>query len=289
MKEINESNEQKNNSKEKLSQKVSKEKKPLQQEELKQKIEYNKERLSNQKQLYDDKKNDMSFYASQRHLFDRKKPKQNPLVNITIKSLQTEYISEVNYLLQKLIFILILSILIFVEDFLIVRNYKLYSEVTLSQIFSAFTFFISIFLIVELYRDGLRDQFRHNLFRLFGVFFSISTICLFIFESMNIYAIYHKIQIRKEKCKANILQCGDKNINNIILIFNVVHIFGIAIFAYFPIWFGIKSFKVLIGCDYEVYQKQLLENEKNENKGKDNEKEKKEIPKKDKKKHLKSE
>ena len=93
----------------------------------------------------------------------------------------------------------------------------------------------------------------------------------------------------KEKCKANILQCGDKNINNIILIFNVVHIFGIAIFAYFPIWFGIKSFKILIGCDYEVYQKQLLENEKNENKGKDNEKEKKEIPKKDKKKHLKSE
>ena len=288
MKEKNESKEQKNDSKEKLSQKISKEK-LAQQGELKRKLEYNKERLSNQKQLYNDKKDDMSFYASHRHLFDHKKPKQNPLVNITKISLQTEYISEVNYLLQKLIFILILSILIFVETFLIIKNYKLYNEVTLSQIFSSFTFFISIFLIVELYREGLRDQFRHSLFRLFGIFFSISTICLFVSELMNIYAIYHKMQIRKEKCKANKFHCGDKAINTIILIFNVVHIFGIAIFAYFPIWFGIKSFKMLIGWDYEVYQKQLLENEKNENKGKDNKNEKKEVPKKDKKEHLKSE
>ncbi len=262
------------------------------QEEIKTKSEENKEKLSNnQRQFNNDKKYDMNFYASQKHLFDRKAQKKNPLVNITKKSLQTEYISEVNYLLQKMIFIFFLSILIFVEDFLILRNYKLYTEVTLSQIFSAFTIFNSLFLLVELYREALRDQFRHNLFRLFSIFLCIFNICLFVSESMNIYTIYNKIQMRKEKCKTNKRYCGDKNINTIILVFNCIHIFGILFFANFPIWLGFRSLKILLGCDNEVYQKQLLEleNENNDNKGKTDKKNKKDDSKKKKKEHLKKE
>lgn len=278
--------EKENNNEDELSEQLLKEKR-FEQAELKRSLEYSKERLAHQKRFYDDE-NNKKFYESQKHLLNRKAEKKNPLVNITKKNLQTEYVNEVHYLFKKFIFITILSLLIFIEAFLILQNYKIYNEVTLSQIFSAFTFFNTFFLMVELYREALRDQFRHNLFRLFSVFFSIFNICLFITESMNIYIIYEKIQYRKNKCKIDIRFCGDTNINNIILVFNCIHLIGIFYFVNFPIWLGYRSFKILVGCDYEVYQKQLLENEKDEKKGKDEKKEKKGTLK-NKKEHLKKE
>jgi len=278
--------EEENNNEKELSEQLLKEKR-YEQAELKRRLEYSKERLAHQKHFYDDEIN-KKLQQSQKHLLDHKAEKKNPLVNITKKNLQTEYVNEVHYLFKKFIFITILSLLIFIETILILQNYKIYSEVNLSQIFSAFTFFNTIFLMVELYREALRDQFRHNLFRLFSIFLSIFNICLFITESMNIYIIYEKIQYRKNKCQMDVKFCGDTIINNIILVFNCIHLIGIFYFVNFPIWLGYRSFKILVRCDYEVYQKQLLENEKNEKKGKDDEKEKKGTLK-DKKEHLKKE
>ena len=147
-------------------------------EETKNNIESTKDQLNNKKAADIDSQR-MNKYLSQRHLYDHKKKKASPLVNITNKNLQLEYISEVKYLFINFIFIILLSIIIFVQSLLILHNYKNFTEVILSLIFSAFSIFNSIFLITELYRDALRDQFRNKLFRLFSIFLYIFLFCLF--------------------------------------------------------------------------------------------------------------
>lgn len=296
MKELDEIEEEKNfEKKEESSQQLLNEKKTSQEQTKKEVIQQEQKEqretvfYQNPYEFYDDKKN-KEIYEKQRHLLDRNVKKQNPLVDITKKEFQTEYIFEVNYILKKLFIIFFLSILIFIETFIITRNYKLYNYVALSQIFSAFTFFNAFFLIVELYRDALRDQLRHNLYRLFSIFLFIFFICLFVSESLNIYTIHYKIEERNQLCKQNISHCGDKNINNILFVFNCVNGLGMILIAYFPIWLGLRSFKILIGCDYEVIQKQLLENFKNLEKSKlNNIKEKSENSKIYEKGHLKNE
>ena len=112
-------------------------------------------------------------YEAQRHLHVHEKNKKDPLINITKKNLQEEYTKEVTYLLRNFIIFLILSILTYLQVIIILRNYKKFDAAILSQIFSAFTFFNSFLLIVEIYRNALRDLFRYCSFRLFCVFFTI--------------------------------------------------------------------------------------------------------------------
>ena len=233
----------------------------LEEENLKRQLEYNKMKLSYQNNFYPEN-NDINKFLSQRHLYDHKKEKKDLLINIIDKNLQLEYMSEVNNIFKKIIFTLFLSILIFIQTLLILHNYKNYNEVLLSQIFSAFVFFNSFFLIVQIYRQALRDAYRSKLFRLFSLFLSTFYICLFLIQLMNIYIIYHKIQIRKKKCASNKKFCEDSTVNTIILVLSFIHLILFIIINIFPICLGYRSIKILFYCDYEVYQKQLLENEK---------------------------
>ena len=226
--------------------------------------EPNKDRLKNQHMYYGPE--NLNQYYTQRHLHDHKMQKKDPLIDITDKDLQTEYINEVNYILTNLIMFIILSIIIYIQALLIHRNYKNYDALMLSQIYSAFTFFNSLFLIVELYRNGLRDQYRYTLFRLFSIFFTIFSISLFASELWNTYTIYNKIQERNEKCKESIRYCLGARVNKIILILNYISSIGLIIFLRFPIWLGFRSIRIMIGFDLEVFQKQM--------KGKGNDKEK---------------
>ena len=208
----------------------------------------------------------LNEYYTQRHLHDHKMEKKDPLINITDKDLQLEYVNEVNYILRDLIIFMILSIITYIQTFLIQKNYKNYDALILSIIYSAFTFFNGIFLIVELYRNSLRDQYRYNLFRLFSIFFTFFSISLFACELWNTYTIYNKIQIRNEQCKENLRYCMGARINKIILILGYISSTGLSIFLRFPIWLGYRSIRIMIGFDLEVFQKQL--------KGKENDKEK---------------
>jgi len=226
--------------------------------------EPNKDSYMNQNMYYEQE--NLNQYYTQRHLHDHNMKKKDPLVDITEKDLQTEYINEVNYILQNLVIFIILSIMIYVQALLIHKNYKNYQALMLSQIFSAFTLFNSFFLIVELYRNALRDKYRYALFRLFSLFFTFFSISLFASELWNTYQIYNKIQLRNEKCKEKIRYCLGARVNKIILILSYISSIGLIIFLLFPIWLGFRSFRIMIGYDLEVFQKQL--------KGKENDKEK---------------
>ena len=257
----NEDNKIDNNTSNNLSESLLKGNK-IEDENFKRQLEYNKMKLSYQKNAYPENNNNINKFLSQRHLYDHKKEKKDQLINIIEKNLQLEYISEVNNIFKKIIFIILLSILIFIQTLLILHNYKNYNEVLLSQIFSAFVFFNSFFLIVQIYRQALRDTYKSKLFRLFSLFLSIFYICLFWIQLMNIYIIYHKIQIRKKKCAMNEKYCEDSTVNNVILVLSFIHLIIIIFINIFPILLGYRSIKILFYCDLEVYEKQLLENEK---------------------------
>lgn len=261
-------------------------------ENMKRQLEYSQMQQNNQSNFYPQENNANNIY-SQRHLYDHRKEKQDTLINIIDKNLQIEYISEVKCIFIELILMMFFSILVFSQSLLILHNYKNYNEVLLSQIFSAFLFFNTFFLIVELYRDALRDTFRNKLFRLFSLFLTSFFICLSYSQIMNIYIIYNKILIRKEKCKNNFKFCEDTTVNNVILVLSVLHIIFFFIINVFPIRLGYRSIKVLFGCDLEVYQKQILENEKknkkDENKNKDKNVLKDNSKNKNRKEHLKNE
>lgn len=261
-------------------------------ENMKRQLEYSQMQQNNQSNFYPQENNANNIY-SQRHLYDHRKEKQDTLINIIDKNLQIEYISEVKCIFIELILMMFFSILVFSQSLLILHNYKNYNEVLLSQIFSAFLFFNTFFLIVEIYRDALRDAFRNKLFRLFSLFLTSFFICLSYSQIMNIYIIYNKILIRKEKCKKNLKFCEDTTVNNVILVLSVLHIIFFFIINVFPIRLGYRSIKVLFGCDLEVYQKQILENEKknkkDENKNKDKNVLKDNSKNKNRKEHLKNE
>jgi len=270
----------------------------IEEENLKRQLEYNKMLIEHQNKIYPEEHNIKNF-LSQRHLYDHKKEKKDPLIDITDKNLQQEYVSEIYYIFKKFIFIIILSIFVFIQTLLILHNYKIYDEVLLSQIFSCFVFFNSFFLIVQLYREALRDTFRNKLFRFFALILSIFCICLFYYQLMNIYIIYDKVKIRKDKCLKNEKFCDDYTANNVILVLSLIHLFLILCINFFPIMLGYRAIKILFGCDLEVYQKQLLENEKknkkdekkdiNKEKTSKNNKEESKNKNKNNKKHLKSE
>ena len=268
----------------------------IEEENLKRQLEYNKMLIEHQNKIYPEEHNIKNF-LSQRHLYDHKKEKKDPLIDITDKNLQQEYVSEIYYIFKKFIFIIILSIFVFIQTLLILHNYKIYDEVLLSQIFSCFLFFNSFFLIVQLYREALRDTFRNKLFRFFSLILSIFCICLFYYQLMNIYIIYDKVKIRKDKCLKNEKFCDDYTANNVILVLSLIHLFLILCINFFPIMLGYRAIKILFGCDLEVYQKQLLENEKKNkkdekkdiNKEKTSKNNKEESKNKNNKKHLKNE
>ena len=227
----------------------------------KEEFEEYRQKLSMKNNPYNEQDNRNKFFQ-QRHLYDHKMKKESSIINITDKNLQIEYETEVNYILKNLFIFILLSIISIIQVILILRNYRNYDEVILSLIFSCFTFFISFFLIVEIFREGLKDQLRHSLFRLFAIFFFIFCICYYVSGLRNIYIIYNKIKLRKEKCEQDTNFCNDNRDNNIIMVLSGLIIITLIIFGIFPIKIGIRSIKILLGYDMDVLQKQILEYQK---------------------------
>ena len=208
------------------------------------------------------------LFYQQRHLYEHKKDKKDPLINIYSPHLQEEYINEVNYIWRNSIISIIISILIISQNYLIHKNYKLYTEIVFCFFLSFFSIFLSSLLMIELYRNALRDQLRYKLFRLFSSLLFLTLICLIAFQISNSYTIYEKIKQRNEKSNKNrrnndlLMNLFDiNNINNIIIILGYFIIIGIILLSKFVFWLGFTNIKKLFG-DLEVFQKQILEDQK---------------------------
>ena len=224
---------------------------------------FDKERLKHSKNLYDTPdENKRIMFNQQRHLYEHKKDKKDPLINIYSKPLQEEYMNEVNYILKNSIISILLSILILIQAYLILKHFRQYTENVLAIIFASFTFFISILIIIELFRNALRDQIRFKLHKLFSLILSIFLLCLFVSQILNSYLIYDKIKIKKEICEKDKKGCGNVTINNAILILSCLSLLGIIFLIKFQIWMGYNSLGVLLGYQLEVIQKQILEDKK---------------------------
>ena len=257
-------NENKNNSQNE-NEKLLKEKIKNQnnQDDLRMNDAYDKERLKHSKNLYDTQdENKRILFDQQRHLYEHKKDKQDPLINIYSKPLQEEYLNEFNYISRNSIISIILSILILIQSYLILKHFRLYTENVLTLIFGSFTFFISFLVLIELYRNALRDQIRFKLHKLFSLILSIFLLCLFVSQILNSYLIYDKIKIKKEICEKDKKGCGNVTINNAILILSCLSLLGIIFLIKFQIWMGYNSLGVLLGYQLEVIQKQILEDKK---------------------------
>ena len=254
--------ENKNNSQNE-NETLLKEKNQNNQDDLRMNDAYDKERLKHSKNLYDTQdENKRILFDQQRHLYEHKKDKQDPLINIYSKPLQEEYLNEFNYISRNSIISIILSILILIQSYLILKHFRLYSENVLTLIFGSFTFFISFLVLIELYRNALRDQIRFKLHKLFSLILSIFLLCLFVSQILNSYLIYDKIKIKKEICEKDKKGCGNVTINNAILILSCLSLLGIIFLIKFQIWMGYNSLGVLLGYQLEVIQKQILEDKK---------------------------
>ena len=228
--------------------------------------EYDKERIKHSKNLYEaQEEQQKKMFYSQRHLYERQKDKKDPLINIYSKNLQEEYINEVNYILRNSIITIIIAIIILVQAFLIIKNFKSYTENILSLIFGCFVFFNSLLVIIELYRNALRDQIRFKLHKLFSLFLSTFLLALFVCQILNSFTVYGKIKLKKEKCQMKKIGCSHMLIYNIILALSCLHLFGILLIIKFQMWLGFNSIRVLLGYQLEVIQKQILE-DKNDKK-----------------------
>ena len=208
------------------------------------------------------------LFNQQRHLFEHKKDKKDPLINIYSEHLKKEYINEVNYIWRNSILTMILSILVVIQNYLIIKNFKSYNEIVICFFTSFFAIFIASLLMIELYRNALRDQIRYKLFKILSLFLSITLLFLFIFQIKNIFIIYNKIKHRSSKfnkeSKNNSLleNLLDKdNTNNIILILGYISIIGIVLLIKFQFWLGCNFVGMLFG-QLEVFQKQILEDKK---------------------------
>ena len=104
--------------------------------------------------------------------------------------------------------------------------------------------------------------------------------------------MYNKIKVRKEKCSMNKMYCGDTIVNNIIIAMSGISLFGIIYLSIFTLSLGLRSVNIMIGYEYEVYQKQLIKDKEDNKKDviyKDLKNKLKEMHKNDKKIHLKKE
>ena len=258
-----------------MKEKIENEKEPIKKEEkedieffLKEKkdiqknIKYSKNLYAGQDEQY------RKLFNEQRHLYEHKKDKKDPLINIYSEHLKEEYINEVNYIWRNLILTMILSTLVIIQNYLIIKNYKLYSEIIICFFTSFFAIFIASLLMIELYRSALRDQIRYKLFKILSLLLFITLFFLFIFQIKNVLVIYNKIKHRrgkigKESINGSLLtNLFDKNkTNNIILILGYITTFGIILSIKFLIWLGYDFIRILFG-GLEVFQKQILEDKK---------------------------
>lgn len=261
MKENNDNEKENNINNEKTTLLNQKEKNAL--NNLDKNDEYTKERIERSRNLYDaqDEQQKKLFYE-QTHLYYHSKEKKDPLINIYSKPLQEEYINKVNYIFRNLLITIIFSILIFTQNYLIFKNFKSYTENLLSLIFSSFSFFISVLLIIELFRSALLDQIRYKLYKLFSILFSFFLLCLFITQTLNNFVVYYKIEEKKEKCEKKKKGCGSILILNVILIIGCIDFLILLFLIKFQMWMGINAFRVLFGYELEVLEKQILEDKK---------------------------
>lgn len=226
--------------------------------------------INNPKNMYEKQENEhlKKLFNQQRHLYEHKKDKKDPLINIYSPRLKEEYINEVNYIWRNSIITIIISILIISQNYIILKNYKLYTEIVFCFFLGFFAISLSSLLMIELYRNALRDQLRYKLFRLFSLLLFLTLAFLIAFHICNTYTIYVKIKHRNEKhykerknngLLMNLIDIN--NINNIILIIGYVIIVGIILLIKFVFWLGYNNIKKLFG-DLEIFQKQILEDQK---------------------------
>ena len=223
------------------------------------KEENNKEQVNPSNNLYDGQEEHLrKLFYQQRHLFEHKKDKKDPLINIYSKHLKEEYINEVNYIWINSILTIILSTLIIVQNYLILKNFKLYTEIIICFFTGFFAIFLASLLLIELYRNALRDQIRYKLFKMFSIFLSITLLFLFVYQIKNMLVIYQKIKHRSHKRDK---ETKHIDINNIILILGYISVVGIILLIKFQFWLGYNFIKFLCG-ELEVFQKQILEDKK---------------------------
>ena len=236
------------------------------------KKEENKDEVNHSNNLYEKQDEHLrKLFYQQRHLFEHKKDRKDPLINIYSKHLKEEYINEVNYIWRNSILTIILSTLIIVQNYLILKNFKLYTEIIICFFTGFFAIFLASLLMIELFRNALRDQLRYKLFKMFSIFLSITLLFLFVFQIKNMIVIYQKIKHRSHKRDKEIKNIGllsllmnlfgKNDINNIILILGYISVVGIILLIKFQIWLGYNFIKFLCG-ELEVFQKQILEDKK---------------------------
>ena len=163
-----------------------------------------------------------------------------------------------------------LSIIIFFQDGLILKEYKTYTEVVISQIFSAFLFFNSLLLLAEILRNALRDQIRYKLHKILSLSLSLILLCVLVSHFLNIFALYNKYQEKLKKCERKKIMCKNNLLDNIIIGLGIAGGIGIAIEIKFMIWVGYNAVRVLMGYEKEVFQKQIMEFKRNNNENNDN-------------------
>ena len=260
MKENTENENEKNPLKKEENENIEfflKEKKDIQKHIKKE--ENNKEQVNQSNNLYDGQEEHLrKLFYQQRHLFEHKKDKKDPLINIYSKHLKEEYINEVNYIWINSILTIILSTLIIIQNYLILKNFKLYTEIIICFFSGFFAIFLASLLLIELYRNALRDQIRYKLFKMFSIFLSITLFFLFVYQIKNMLVIYQKIKHRSQKRDK---ETKHIDINNIILILGYISVVGIILLIKFQIWLGYNFVKFLFG-ELEVFQKQILEDKK---------------------------
>ena len=217
--------------------------------------DHDKERLKNSKNV--NEKED-----------ENDKDKKAFLINIHSKVLKEEYDNKVNYIFKNCIISIALSVLIFVQGFLINKNFRLYTENLVTLFLGIFVLFNSLLIIFELLKNTLRDKLRFKSLKIFSLCLSILLLCLFVFHILNSLNIYNKIKKNKKRCERRKKGCDTIFISNIILIMSCLIAFIILILIKFQMWMGYDSIRVLLGYEMEVVQKQILEDDK-ENKEND--------------------
>ena len=246
---------------------------------LKSQNEFEKQRLNYNQNLYDEdddntidpqRELERKHFKEQRHLYDHKSEKKDPLIDIVSKPLKNEYNSQLGFLMNHYILNMALSIIIFFQDGLILKEYKTYTEVVISQIFSAFLFFNSLLLLAEILRNALRDQIRYKLHKILSLSLSLILLCVLVSHFLNIFALYNKYQEKLKKCERKKIKCKNNLLDNIIIGLGIAGGIGIVIEIKFMIWVGYNAVRVLMGYEKEVFQKQIMEFKRNNNENNDN-------------------
>lgn len=182
------------------------------------------------------------------------------LVTITKENLINEYNNTIKSLLKNSFFISIESILIFIKSQLIFKVFQNFSIVVVCIVFSSLSFCLSIFYIINIFQEALRDILRYRVHRYIGLFLTLLVCVMFSFELVNIFMIFFKIADFKKECslaKQKMKKCGLIWIMNIVIIISGFTFVGILFLYKFVIVHFVECIKILIGIQKDIIDKEL--------------------------------